>query len=199
MRNALFLLLFLLLMSACQQKNTQHQNNMDVMPQGVSVKDSHIDVRDRSDMVDEQRAQYLADLAGDIPNVRNATGLVIGNIAIVGIDVDPNVDRSKVGTIKYAVSESLRHDPQGVGAMVVADPDVNARLIEMRREISAGKPIQGIMNELSAMIGRLMPDVPLPENGKNPQNATERPKDEMNRSNDRELEMEQKDQSNQQK
>lgn len=199
MRKVFYLLSLIFLMSACTHNNTQPQNNMEVMPQGVSVTDSHIKMNNSYARTDDLRAQHLTNLATSIPNVNNATALVLGNIAIVGIEVAPDVDRSKVGTIKYSVLEGLRHDPQGAGAVVIADPDIYTRLIEMRREIAAGRPIQGIMNELSDIVGRLMPDVPLPEAGKNPQDAMERQKNDMNQTDDRELNKIQQNQSNHRK
>src|SRR5690606_39479185 len=116
------------------------------MPKGVSVRDSHLNT-DTTKASDEERAQHLANLAASVPNVNDATAVVLGNIAVVGIDIDGNVERSQVGTIKYSVAESLKHDPHGAGAVVVADPDINARLKEISEDIKNGKPIQGLMNE----------------------------------------------------
>ena len=45
-------------------------------------------------------------------------------------------------------------------AVVVADPDMNARLKEVSEDIRNGKPIQGILNELADISGRLMPEIP---------------------------------------
>ncbi|MCJ8006132.1 YhcN/YlaJ family sporulation lipoprotein [Lederbergia wuyishanensis] len=201
MRNAIFFIFIILITSACSQNNGQSQFNRDseVMPQGVSVKNSHISINKNNQYTDDERANHLANLAAGIPNVHGATAVVLGNIAIVGIDVDANVDRSKVGTIKYSVAESLKHDPQGAGALVVADPDINARLREIRNDMAAGKPVQGIMNELSDIVGRIIPDAPTPEMGKNPENAVKKPRNQMNGKNDRQLENEQQEQSNEKK
>ncbi|MBS4198817.1 YhcN/YlaJ family sporulation lipoprotein [Bacillus sp. FJAT-49732] len=201
MRKGMFLLFFFLIISACSQNNGQSQfnRNTDVMPQGVSVKNSHININKNNKYTDEERANHLANLAAGIPNVNGATAVVLGNIAIVGIDVDANIDRSKVGTIKYSVAESLKHDPQGAGALVVADPDINTRLKEIKNDMAAGKPVQGIMNELSDIVGRIIPDAPTPEMGKNPEKAVKKPRNQMNEQNDRQLEQEQQKQSNEKK
>src|SRR5699024_11699221 len=58
-------------------------------------------------------ADHLANVAGDVPNVKDATAVVAGPYAVVGIDVDKDLDRSRVGTIKYSVTEALQHDPYG--------------------------------------------------------------------------------------
>ncbi|GAA3326486.1 hypothetical protein GCM10020331_062600 [Ectobacillus funiculus] len=104
-------------------------------------------------------AKHLSSLAASIPSVKDATAVVIGPYAVVGIDVDANLDRSRVETIKYSVAESLQHDPNGAKAVVVADPDLYERLQEMRRQLQSGRPA-GVMEELAAIVGRVMPQVP---------------------------------------
>src|SRR5690606_8472737 len=58
---------------------------------------------------DEERSRAtearLEELAERIPEVKHANCVILGDMAIVGIDVDGNVDRSDVGMIKYAVAE----------------------------------------------------------------------------------------------
>ena len=61
-----------------------------------------------------------------------------------------------MGTIKYSVAESLKNDPHGARAIVVADPDMNARLREIGEDIRKGEPIEGVMNELADIAGRLI-------------------------------------------
>ncbi len=108
----------------------------------------------------EQVSSRLEALAESIPHVNRANCVVIGNTAIVGIDVDGNLDRSKVGTIKYSVAEALRTDPFGAHAIVTADIDIYERLQMIRQEMAAGNPISGVANELADMIGRVMPQLP---------------------------------------
>jgi YhcN/YlaJ family sporulation lipoprotein len=114
-----------------------------------------------------QAEEHLEEIAGRIPQVRGAHCVIFGNTAIVGIDLDPNLDRSRVGTIKYSVAEALRKDPLGANAIVTADLDINHRLKGIRDSIVNGKPISGFANELSAIVGRIMPQLPqntLPRN-----------------------------------
>ncbi|WP_062105249.1 YhcN/YlaJ family sporulation lipoprotein [Bacillus niameyensis] len=190
--------IFIILLSACNNQNNvnPNMNDSDVLPQGVSVKNSHIDTNDKNDYSDEERAQHLANLASDIPNVNGATAVVVGNMAVVGIDIDANVERSQVGTIKYSVSESLKHDPHGAGAIVVADPDLNARLKEVQDDMQSGKPIRGIMNELADIVGRIIPDLPPPEGGATPEDSVQDSKDQMNNQNEQDLNQKQKEHSN---
>lgn len=104
--------------------------------------------------------QRLEQLAKSIPEVKDAISVIFGNIAIVGIDVDGDMDRSRVGTIKYSVAEALRKDPAGINAIVTADIDIRNRLSEIRKDIERGRPISGFAQELGNIIGRVIPQIP---------------------------------------
>jgi len=87
----------------------------------MNVKNSSINEVRKEDS--EEVSKHLANLAANVPNVNNATAVALGKFAVVGIDVDKDLDRSKVGSIKYSVAEALKKDPYGANAVVVADPD----------------------------------------------------------------------------
>ncbi|GFN30374.1 YhcN/YlaJ family sporulation lipoprotein [Paenibacillus xylaniclasticus] len=103
---------------------------------------------------------HLESLAKGIPGVKNAHCVIAGNIAVVGIDVDSKLDRSRIGTIKYSVAEAFRKDPYGVDAIVTADIDLAQRLREIGADIRRGRPVQGFAEEMSDIIGRIVPQMP---------------------------------------
>ena len=105
-------------------------------------------------------ARHLEELAKSVPGVKDARCVVFGNTAVVGIDVDETLDRSRVGTLKYSVAEAFRKDPYGIDAYVTADMDLNARIREIRADIEAGHPVAGFVEELTDIIGRIMPQMP---------------------------------------
>jgi len=105
-------------------------------------------------------AAHLESLARGVEGVRNANCVVFGNYAIVGIDVDEKMERTQVGTTKYAVAEALRKDPYGADALVTADIDMGQRLREIRADIMNGRPISGFAEELADIVGRLVPQIP---------------------------------------
>jgi YhcN/YlaJ family sporulation lipoprotein len=196
MKKWLLLFFSALLLSGCGINNNQSQDQQD-QQNAINVKNSTIQEVDRE--TGQQVSRHLVDLATRIPNVNDATAVVLGRFAIVGVDVNKNLDRSEVGTIKYSVAESLKNDPHGARAMIVADPDINARLREIAEDIQNGEPIQGIMNELADIAGRLMPEVPadlVDPNKKNEKNATEDPKKKLNNNQEKQLEQKQEEGSN---
>lgn len=105
-------------------------------------------------------AAHLEQLAKGVKGVRGATCVVFGKYAIVGIDVEKTLPRSRVGTIKYAVAEAFRKDPYGIDAVVTADMDLDERLREIRQDVANGRPIAGFAEELADIVGRLVPQMP---------------------------------------
>ncbi|MCR8845767.1 YhcN/YlaJ family sporulation lipoprotein [Paenibacillus sp. SC116] len=103
---------------------------------------------------------HLTTIAKRVPGVQNVNCVVFGNTAIVGIDVDANLDRSRVGTIKYSVAEALSKDKYGAQSVVTADVDMNQRLREIGNDIRNGYPIHGFSNELADIVGRIVPQMP---------------------------------------
>jgi YhcN/YlaJ family sporulation lipoprotein len=160
----------------------------------VNVKNSYIESVDRKS--GQEISKRLVGLATSIPNVNDATAVVLGKYAIVGIDVNAKIDRSQVGSIKYSVAESLRKDPYGAKAIVVADADTYQRLQEIQADIKKGRPVQGIMEELSDIAGRLMPEIPGDLITPSPKNATEKQDNKLPTNDEKKLKKEQEDQSN---
>ncbi|MBM7552900.1 YhcN/YlaJ family sporulation lipoprotein [Thalassobacillus pellis] len=151
----------LILISACQgnEPETLRQDREGSGP--LLVKDS--DPVERKRLTNQEEAEHLSRLATEVPNVKDATAIVFGPYVIIGIDVDKDLDRSRVGTIKYSVAETMKHDPYGKQALVVADADGTERIRQLSQKIQQGHPLQAITSELSAIVGRYMPEMPIDE------------------------------------
>ncbi|WP_423409915.1 YhcN/YlaJ family sporulation lipoprotein [Heyndrickxia sp. MSNUG] len=187
----LAVLSLLLFMSACNALNNANEGNND---HKVKVQNTAIEQVDRKS--GQQISKHLVGLTTRVPNVDDATAVVIGRYAIVGIDVNDKMERSEVDTVKYTVAETLKKDPHGARAVVVADPDVTARLKEISADIKDGKPIQGIMNELSDITGRVMPEVPADMIEPQRKSPTEEPKNKLSDKEKKKLEKNQEQESN---
>jgi YhcN/YlaJ family sporulation lipoprotein len=103
---------------------------------------------------------HLEQLALRVPGVQSANCVVYGNTAVVGIDVKQDMDRSKIGTVKFSVAEALRKDPYGANAIVTADMDLDQRLRNIRDKARSGRPVAGFAEEMADIIGRIMPQLP---------------------------------------
>jgi YhcN/YlaJ family sporulation lipoprotein len=187
----LVLIISLFLLFGCNNRDddvAQNQNNI------VNVKNSTIQNVDKQ--TGQQISKHLADLATSIPKVNDATAVVLGRYALVGIDVNQDLDRSEVGSIKYSVAESLKNDPHGARAIIIADPDINARLKEIGEDIQRGEPIEGIMNELADIAGRVIPEVPADIKDPVQTKSVDDPKKTLNSNEKQSLEKTQQEQSN---
>ena len=191
-----YLFFFICLLTLCGCSATKKEV-AETKQNVVSVKNTTFQNADKQ--TGQEVSQHLVELSTSIPNVNDATAVVLGPYAIVGIDVNQNLDRSEVGSIKYSVAESLKKDPYGARAVVVADPDMNARVKEVSEDIRNGKPIQGILNELADISGRLMPEVPADLINPKSQNTSEKLNNKLNNKEEQKLEKYQQEQSNHQK
>ncbi|WP_058301857.1 YhcN/YlaJ family sporulation lipoprotein [Gorillibacterium timonense] len=106
------------------------------------------------------KATHLADLAKSVPSVNNAYCLSLGNLAIVGIDVPANLERSRIDTIKYTVAETLKKDPEGANALVTADLDLAQSIRDISVKVQNGHPVAAFADELGDILGRLIPQLP---------------------------------------
>ena len=171
------------------ENNAQLQNSSQ-----VKVKNSNIENVDRK--TGQQVSKRLVNLAVSVPEVNDATAVVLGNYAVVGIDVNSKIDRSEVGAIKYSVAESLSKDPYGAKAVVIADADTYQRLKDIQADINNGRPLRGIMEELADIAGRLMPEVPGDMITPTPKNAPEKEDKKLPANQENQLDKEQEKQSN---
>lgn len=192
-----YIILASMIISGCAQ-NLQDQGNTTIQrPKITDVKNTNIQEPTRES--GQQIAKRLCDLAIKVPSVNDATAVVLGKYAIVGIDVDKDIDRSQVGTIKYSVGEVLKNDPYGAYATIVADPDINERIREAASDIQNGHPIRGILNELSDITSRIIPEVPGDPLKQSPNKAINNQKQNVDNQDKQKLEEEQNKQSNNRK
>ncbi|WP_373895898.1 YhcN/YlaJ family sporulation lipoprotein [Virgibacillus natechei] len=162
MRIAMLLLVSVFVIAGCQQEEEPLANEQDQSNRISQVENSN--PAERQNLNNGEIADHLANVAGGVPNVHDSAAVVAGPYTVVGIDVDKDLDRSRVGTIKYSVMEALQHDPYGKTAVVVADADVMERIRGMGNKIRQGHPVDGIVDEVSAIVGRYMPEFPINEN-----------------------------------
>jgi len=151
------------LLAACQSANKPPANQAAPQPNQQAPQTQRVpqtSPQPQYNQSPQATADRLVQLASRVKNVNDATAVVIGKWAVVGIDVNAHLDRPEVGVIKYSVAEALKEDPQGANALVTADPDIVQRLREMYTDIQKGRPVAGFAEELADIVGRLIPQAP---------------------------------------
>ena len=156
---ALFISACLTIASACTASNPQ-AGDQSANNAGLSAKQAANDVGQAMPPTRKQQAEHLVEIALSVPQVKGVSCLRLGNLALVGIDIPGDLDRSRVDTIKYTVAEALKKDPQGAGAIVTADVDIVQRIREINDKVRSGHPLAGFANELGDILGRLIPQLP---------------------------------------
>lgn len=196
MKKTIATILLLLLLTSCNQNNENNKvgQNPEMNQHTINVKNTTINNVDRK--TGQDISKRLVNLATSIPNVNDATAVVIGPYAIVGIDIKENLERSEVGSIKYSVAESLKNDPDGASAFIIADPDITARLEEISDDIENGKPVQGIFNELADITGRIIPEIPSDMINPETDGNLKEPTEKLNNQEEQNLKNDQNEQSN---
>ncbi|GAB6990631.1 YhcN/YlaJ family sporulation lipoprotein [Paenibacillus pini] len=185
MRLFLLTLLSLVLLSGC---NTAANNSASPSPQSkhetangqTSDRYSRLSLKSTSkaagntikETTDLKVKDHLETLAKKVPGVKNAHVVVFGNRAVVGIDVDGQLTRSRVGSIKYSVAEALRKDPRGKKSLVTADMDLSSRIAEIGEHVRKGRPVSGFASEMADIIGRIIPQLPQDVKPKQNQNTS---------------------------
>ncbi|MFB1051900.1 YhcN/YlaJ family sporulation lipoprotein [Paraliobacillus sp. JSM ZJ581] len=192
MKKYFFFICLAFLLSACQSNEEQSLSDQKSDDHMLQVKNSDPS-SEQTKLTNQEIAKHLARVANRVPDVNEATALIAGPYAVVGIDVNEKLDRSRVGTIKYAVTEALHDDPYGKTAVVIADADGTERIKNMAKGFQEGHPIQNIIEELSAIVGRYMPETP-PKNTHT--NESDQNKDSISNKEEKDLEKIQEEQSN---
>lgn len=159
-RNFIMLCFSLIIFAGC----TSNDNALHKTEDNSKWMSEQTNFSTNEELDNEQIATHLAMIASEVPLVNDATAIIAGPYAVVGIDIEDNTEKQKVGTIKYSVSEALTNDPYGRTAVIIADGDIMERIREMRESIGKGEPISGIVQELAEIVSRYMPTFPAEEN-----------------------------------
>lgn len=190
-----FLLAALFCLTSCgYQPNVENETDRAGDTKPIKVENSSQDQPDHKNGA--EIAKHLVEVTESMPDVKDATAVVLGPYAVVGIDVKDDLERSEAESVKYTVAQGLKDDRYGANAVVVADPDTVARLREMGNDIQAGRPVSGIMDELAAIVGRVLPEVPNDMIDNQEEEPTNENNDQLNNKQEQELDKEQNDQSN---
>ncbi|PTX65069.1 YhcN/YlaJ family sporulation lipoprotein [Melghirimyces profundicolus] len=146
------------LLVGCQQANKPPANESAPppnVPRTERVKQTAPEPRHTDS--NQAVARRMVKIATQMPQVKSATSVVIGGYTLVGINLDPTLDRSRSGTVKYAVAQALHEDPQGANALVTADPDLVQRIRELADDLNKGRPVAGLAEELADIAARISP------------------------------------------
>lgn len=102
------------------------------------------------------RATTIAKRVAALPEVNNATVLINGNTAIVGVDVKGSNNNTVSTALRQKVEAAVRVADKNIrNISITSDPTIHTRIRTMSRDIESGRPISGFAREIEDIINRI--------------------------------------------
>ncbi|WZL73529.1 YhcN/YlaJ family sporulation lipoprotein [Clostridiaceae bacterium 35-E11] len=129
-----------------------------VNPDGDRSIGENVDLGTRPDN-NQAAEEKIAREVKKVPGVKDAVVLMNNNTAYIGIDIGQNIENAQTNNIKDQVMDKVKRiEPAITRVYVSADVDVFGRLTQYGRDVRAGQPIRGFIDEIEEMFRRPMPE-----------------------------------------
>lgn len=103
-------------------------------------------------------ADRLAREAVKVSGVKDATVVISGRTAYIGLTLNPGVAKARTTAIKRDVANRAKAvEPSLIKVNVTSDPDLVARLKRIADGIKKGKPVSSFASELAEIERRIIP------------------------------------------
>lgn len=107
-----------------------------------------------------KRASTIANDLKSLDNVEKATVIIVGNVALVGLNLSDNLSSEQINQIKkQAENRAVATDNNITNAAVTASPELVQSIANLANDVEGGKPLTGMVDELSNIIQRIKPVV----------------------------------------
>lgn len=105
-----------------------------------------------------RRADDIAAACEQVQGVENATAVVTGNTAYIGIDLDDNTVVANQRDIKNEVAQKVRAANNDINTVYVStEADFMNRLRNIGNGLRTGRPVDAFTTELNELIQRVTP------------------------------------------
>ncbi|MDA8226997.1 MAG: YhcN/YlaJ family sporulation lipoprotein [Desulfitobacterium hafniense] len=102
-------------------------------------------------------ADDIADKVAAVRGVNKASVVVVGNVALIGLDLDKDVEKGQTEAIREKAANEAKDDPRIVNAVVETDPDSVGRIQKIADGVRKGRPITEFFDEIGEFFNRLKP------------------------------------------
>lgn len=100
-------------------------------------------------------ADRMAEAASAVDGVENATAVIVGGTAYVGLDLDPAVDRRKADAVEEEVARRVNRVVPRYHLVVTSDADMLGQLTEIDNGLRAGRPVDQFRDRLNVIDQRI--------------------------------------------
>lgn len=153
----LAVIMALTLLAGCTPQKKLMPPKPDTVPPDFVPKTEVKPTPQRSPAQNRDIAADIADQVANLPGVKSAYAVVVGNAALIGINLDANKQEKGISEVKNQVAEKAEADPRIVRAYVSTDPDTTARIREIANDVKKGRPMTDYLDEIGEIIQRLAP------------------------------------------
>lgn len=103
-------------------------------------------------------ADRVVKLVNAMPEVKSSYALVVGNVAMVGVDLRDKLTADRENVLKTRISaDTKRQMPELAEVWVTSDPDLVTRIRDLAGRIGRGEPVTGFFDEISNIAKKLQP------------------------------------------
>jgi YhcN/YlaJ family sporulation lipoprotein len=106
----------------------------------------------------QETAQRLSDVAERVTGVRGATVVINERTAMVGLNLDPDLEITETQLVKQRVEDRIRDaEPRMDRVVVTADPDLVAQIERLGKNVVQGRPVSEFTREFSTLLTKITP------------------------------------------
>ncbi|WP_069650147.1 YhcN/YlaJ family sporulation lipoprotein [Caloranaerobacter ferrireducens] len=135
------------------------QGERNIIDNEIERKDLE-DVKEKSDKSLSTRAEKIADSIVDLPGVDDATVVITGNTALVGVDIEEDLEGKVVTDLKKQIVARVKQIDKNIkNVTVTADPDLFERIDDIAQEINRGRGMSEFADEVKEIIRRITPSM----------------------------------------
>jgi YhcN/YlaJ family sporulation lipoprotein len=103
-------------------------------------------------------ANQISSAAMKVRGVNNATTVIAGSVAYVGVDQKAGTEMGETDRIKREVSDEARKvEPRLTAVYVSSDADTVTRIRKVAEGIAAGQPLSTFDREIAEIVKRMSP------------------------------------------
>lgn len=103
-------------------------------------------------------ANKISNAAMKVQGVNNATTVIAGTTAYVGIDQKAGTEESETERIKREVSEAAKNaEPRLTNVYVSSDADTVTRIRKVAEGLATGQPLSAFDREIAEIVKRMSP------------------------------------------
>lgn len=100
-------------------------------------------------------ADRMAEAAASVDGVENATAVIVGGTAYIGLDLDPSVDRRRADAVETEVARRVNRVVPRYHVLVTSDADLLGQLTEIDSGLRAGQPVDRFRRQLDVIDQRI--------------------------------------------